>query len=101
MLEGKEEMQILQITENNTVVAKGIHIPEAVMSFDDDDKSIISYQDTGIFILSKGSCAASTEDKYKPYIGADRKTNIKIVFQSLNAAAKFVLGDKGRTNAWK
>ena len=95
------EIQLLQIFENNIAIARGVHIPEAVMSFNDSNKSAISYPDTGIFVLFKGSHAASTEDKYKPYIGIGQKTNREIIFQSRNAAAQFVLGDKGRTNDWK
>lgn len=95
------ELQILQITENGIVIAKGICIPEAVTSFCDNNTSTISYPDTGVFILFKGSYASSLEDKYKPYIDSSRKTNREIVFQSKNAAAQFVLGSKSRSNYWK
>lgn len=37
------KLQILQISENDTVIAKGIQVPEALISFNDDGKSIISY----------------------------------------------------------
>mgnify|MGYP001069569773 CR=1 FL=1 len=94
-------MGILQITENGIVFAKGICIPEAVTSFCDSNTSTISYPDTGVFILFKGSYASSLEDKYKPYIDSNRKTNREIVFQSKNAAAQFVLGSKSRSNYWK
>ena len=92
---------ILQITENGVVIAKGICIPEAVTSFCDNNTSTISYPDTGVFILFKDSYASLLEDKYKPYIDSNRKTNREIVFQSKNAAAQFVLGKTGRTNDWK
>lgn len=94
-------IEILQITENGIVIAKGICIPEAVTSFDDNNTSVISYPDTGVFILFKDSYASSLEEKYKPYIDSNRKTNREIVFQSKNAAAQFVLGETGRTNNWK
>lgn len=94
-------MGILQITENGIVIAEGICIPEAVTSFCDNNTSTISYPDTGVFILFKGSYASSLEDKYKLYIDSNRKTNREIVFQSKNAAAQFVLGSKGRANHWK
>lgn len=92
---------ILQINGNNLVSAKGIWIPEAVTSFCDNNTSTISYPDTGIFILFANSYASSLEDKYKPHINSDRKTNREIAFQSKNAAAQFVLGNKGRANYWK
>ena len=95
------KLQILQISENDTVIAKGIQVPEALISFNDDGKSIISYPDTGVFVLFKGSHASSTEEKYKSYIAPNRKTIREIVFQSPNAAAQFVLGNVGRTNLWK
>lgn len=101
MVAKQAEIQILQISKNDIAIAKGVHIPEAVMSFDDSNKSVISYPDTGIFVLFKGSRVSSTADKYKPYIGTDCKTTREIVFQSKNAAAQFVLGDQGRTNDWK
>lgn len=94
-------MEILQITENGIVIAKGICIPEAVTSFCDNNTSTISYPDTGVFILFKDSYASSLEDKYKLYIDSNRKTNREIVFQSKNAAAQFVLGSKGGANYWK
>lgn len=95
------KLDVLQITENDIVIAKGIHVSEALLSFKDRDTSIISSSDTGIFILFKGSHASSLEDKYKPYIDMNRKTTREIVFQSKNAAAQFVLGDKGRSNNWE
>ena len=101
MIAKQAKLQILQIFENDAVIANGIQVPEALMSFDDASKSIISYPDTGVFVLFKGSYASSTEEKYKSYIDADRKTIREIVFQSPNAAAQFVLGDIGRTNLWK
>lgn len=94
-------MEILQITEDGIVIAKGICIPEAVTSFCDNNTSTISYPDTGVFILFKDSCASSLEEKYKPYIDSNRKTNREIIFQSKNAAAQFVLGSKSRSNYWK
>lgn len=95
------EIPVLQITKNDTVIAKGICIPEAVTSFCDNNTSTISYPDTGVFILFKDSYASSLEEKYKPYIDSNKKTNREIIFQSKNAAAQFVLGKTGRTNDWK
>lgn len=94
-------IHILEITENEAILAKGIHIPEALLAFKDGDTSIRGYPDTGVCILFKGSNSSSTEEKYKPYIDTDHKTIREIVFQSRNAAAQFVLGSKGRTNHWK
>lgn len=94
-------LPVLKITENGAVIAKGIYISDVVTSFNDYKTSAISYPDTGIFVLFKGSYADSLEDKYKPYIDMERKTNREIVFQSRNAAAQFVLGSNGSTNCWK
>ena len=94
-------IEILQITENGIVIAKGICIPEAVTSFCDNNTSTISYPDTGVFILFKDSYASSLEEKYKPYIDSNKKTNREIIFQSKNAAAQFVLGSKSKSNYWK
>lgn len=93
--------QILQITKDDFVIAKGVYIPEAVACFCDNNISVIGYPDTGVFILFKGSYASSLEDKYKPYIDSNKKTNREIIFQSKNAAAQFVLGSEGNTNYWK
>lgn len=96
-----QEKDILKITRENTIIARGIYLPEAVTSFRDDDTSVISYPDTGVFILLKDSHAFSRESKYAPYINSDQKTTREIIFQSRNAAAQFVLGQTGRTNDWK
>lgn len=97
-----EEMrpEILQIIVEGDVVARGASLANAVLTFQDDETSIISYPDTGVFILFKGSVAASTDEKYRDSIGSDGRTNREIVFQSRNAAAEFVLGEGGRTNYW-
>lgn len=88
--------------EKDGVSAKGIHIPEAIATFDDAQISAKSYPDTGIFVLFKGSGVSPTvKEKYKQYISVDGKTTREIVFQSRNAAARFVLGDKGKTNDWE
>lgn len=96
------EMQTLTI-HTDDFTAEGIYIPEAVFSFHDADRSDISYSDTGVFILFKGShihCPA--EKKYEAYIDKTLKvTTREIAFQSRNAAARFVLGDKGNTNSWQ
>ena len=96
------QMQTLAIN-TDVFTAEGIHIPEAVFSFCDAERSEISYSDTGVFILFKGShvhCPA--EKKYEAYIDKTLEiTTREIVFQSRNAAAKFVLGEKGRTEDWK
>lgn len=99
----REQMnfRVLYIFKDDNIIATGVDIPEALISFDDNGTSVISYPDTGIFVLFRGSYASSTENKYKPYIGNDRKTTKEIVFQSKNAAAQFVLGKKGRTNYWR
>lgn len=101
MFTEQETIKVLQISKSNVAIATGIYIPEALMSFDDNDTSVISYPDTGVFVLLRGSYTSSTENKYKPYIGKDRKTTREIVFQSRNAAAQFVLGNQGCTNCWQ
>lgn len=101
MMAKQAKTEILQIFDNGIVKAKGIFIPDAVTYFHDDDISAISYPDTGVFVLFKNSCVSSVEDKYKPYIEANGKTNREIIFQSRNAAAQFVLGSKGKANYWK
>ena len=95
------EIPVLKIIEEGREIAKGIYLPEAVASFKDDNKSAICYPDTGVFILFKGSRAASAENKYKQYIDINGNTTKEIIFQSRNAAAKFVLGDRGSTDYWK
>lgn len=95
------EMEILSIDKNG-VSAKGIHVSEAIATLDDAQISAKGYPDTGVFVLFKGSDVSPTvKGKYKQYIDANGKTTKEIVFQSRNAAAQFVLGDKGRTNDWK
>lgn len=93
-------LSILNIMENDNVIASGFFIPKAVAAFHDDNISAISYSDTGVFVLFKGSFTYSSDDKYNAYINTERRTNREILFQSKNAAAQFVLGDKGRTNHW-
>ena len=93
-------MQKLQI-EKGGISAKGIYIPNALFSFDDDQKSILSYPDMGIFILLPESHAFfPAKEKYLPYI-KEGKTTRTIIFQSRNAAAQFVLGESGRPRDWK
>ena len=94
------DIKIFTISENGTH-AQGIHMPTAILAFDDFDKSVIGYPDTGLFVLFKGSCVCSTDSKFRNYIDENMKTTREIIFQSRNAAAKFVLGDKATTNYWK
>ena len=98
--QGELEVQRLKI-EKGRITAEGIYIPNALFSFDDDKKSILSYSDMGIFVLLPGSYAGpSVKGKYLPYI-SNRKTTRTILFQSRNAAAQFVLGENGRTDSWQ
>ena len=94
-------MKIYEI-ERDGVSAKGIYIPEAIAMLDDAGISAKGYPDTGVFVLFKGS-SASPEAKKKcaQYIDKNEKTTREFVFQSRNAAAQFVLGEKCRTNAWE
>lgn len=94
-------MKIYEI-ERDGVSAKGICIPEAIAMLDDAGISAKGYPDTGVFVLFKGS-SASPEAKKKcaQYIDKNEKTTRELVFQSRNAAAQFVLGEKGRTNDWE
>lgn len=93
----------MQITdENGDIIARGVWISDAITAFHDNGISTVSYPDTGLFLLFKGSQASATvDDKFKQYIDADRKTTRVIIFQSRNAAAEFVRGDKGSTGDWK
>lgn len=94
------KMQELKIVKNG-IQAYGIYVPNTLFVFDDDKKSILSYPDMGIFVLLTGSHAdISVKEKYLPYI-KDGETTRTIIFQSRNAAARFVLGDKGNTNSWQ
>lgn len=87
--------------ERDGISAEGLSIPNVLFSFDDDKQSILSYPDTGIFVLFAGSHAdPSIKEKYLPYI-KEGKTTRTIIFQSRNAAAQFVLGEKGRTDDWR
>lgn len=92
---------ILKINKNGAVIARGIYIPEALITFHDNDTSIINYPDTGVFVLFKNSLCSLKEEKYKRYIDVNSKTKIELVFQSRNAAAQFVLGENASTNCWK
>ena len=92
-------MKILKIERDKTIIARGIHMSEALITFEDNETSVISYPDTGVFILFKGSFIATKNEKFEKYI-KDSSTTREILFQSRNAAAKFVLGDEGRTNDW-
>ena len=92
---------IQHIEINGIIIAKGIHMPDSIISFCDNDNLIIGYPDTGVFILFKDSHTCTANEKYEKYINNNRKTNREIIFQSRNAAAEFVLGKKGNTNYWK
>lgn len=93
------KMKILKIERDKTIIARGIYMPEAVCAFEDNATSVISYPDTGVFVLFKGSFATTKNEKTEKYIN-NFSTTREILFQSRNAAAKFVLGEKGRTNDW-
>jgi hypothetical protein len=95
----KTGIEILEISDKN-IKAKGMHMSKAIVSFDVNKTFIISYPDTGVFILFKGSDTLSTGDKYNSCI-ENGKTTREIVFQSRNAAAIFVLGKTGNTHSWK
>lgn len=92
---------ILHIEQKETVLAQGAHFPNTVATADDNAVSMITYPDTGIFVLFVGSYAACTGKKYEQYLDDSRKTTKEIVFQSRNAAAQFVLGVRGKTKEWK
>ena len=97
----KLNVSILHIKKDGIIVAQGVYIPDAILTFEDGNKSSTSYSDTGIFVLFKGSRVYTTDTKYKKYINSNQEITKELVFQSRNAAAKFVLGTKGRTNAWE
>lgn len=97
----KLSIPVLHIMLDGARIASGVCFPNSVFAFDDDSISSMSYPDTGVFILFVGSRASSPEKKFKPYISEDDTTTKEILFQSRNAAAKFVLGESGRTNSWK
>ena len=90
----REENEYLKISDEGTE-ASGIYFPNAVLTFRDGDSSVISYSDTGVFILFRGS------DINSKNIISESRTIKDVVFQSRNMAAKAVLGDKGCTNSWK
>lgn len=94
---GEESVRLYIDGEN---AAEGIWFTSGVLSFDDDDRSVISYPDTGVFVLLKNSRCSCTDKKYARYI-VDGRTTKDLVFQSRAAAARFVLGKTGRTNHWK
>lgn len=94
------KIPILNIEKNGRIIARGIHIAEAISIFKDNGILTVSYPDTGVFILFKDSHIASTNEKIKQYLNGFNTTR-EIVFQSRDAAAKFVLGESGRTNDWK
>ena len=97
----KSNNTIMHIEENGLIIARGIHIENSLLTFKDNDISVISYPDTGTFVLFKGSNVFSRLKKHKNYVDDRGYTKTEIVFQSKNAAAEFVLGKKGRTNHWK
>lgn len=88
---------VLQITREGKNLAQGVYLPDAIMSFADDQTVSESYSDTGVFILLRGSFAYGKS----PYVAEDQRTTREILFQSRNAAAQFVLGPGGRSNHWK
>lgn len=96
----KVGVRIFEIKEGY-VEARGIYVPDTLFSYDDNGRSVISYPDTGVFVLFRGSHAECTADKYKDYIDHAQNTTREIVFQSRNAAAQFVLGERGRTSSWR
>lgn len=93
-------MQVLCIVQSGEIIAKGIYLPETVFSFSDNGEFTTSYSDMGIFILLKGSKVFAKCNNFCKYI-FNNETNKTLIFQSRNAAAKFVLGEKGHTNDWK
>lgn len=96
----REENEYLKISEDGTE-ASGIYFPNAVLTFRDGDSSVISYSDTGVFILFRGSDINSKNIISEKYLDENSRTIKDVVFQSRNMAAKAVLGDKGCTNSWK
>lgn len=96
----REENEYLKISEDGTE-ASGIYFPNAVLTFRDGDSSVISYSDTGVFILLRGSDINSKNIIFEKYLDENSRTIKDVVFQSRNMAAKAVLGDKGCTNSWE
>ena len=97
----KSNNTIMCIERNGVVLARGVYVKDSLLAFDDAKVSVISYPDTGTFVLFRSSQTNSKEEKYRDYIDEDNRTKIEIVFQSRNAASDFVLGENGRTNHWK
>lgn len=93
-------MKVLCIIQNGEIIAKGIYLPETVFSLSDNGKQTASYSDMGVFILLKGSKVFANDYNFSEFI-SNKETNKTLIFQSRNAAAKFVLGQKGHTNDWK
>ena len=94
-------LTVLHIERGGQVLAKGLFMPEAIATFDDNGISATTYPDTGVFIVFKGSHANIGNSKLDQYLTEDNTTKVELVFQSRNAAAVFVLGNSGRTNDWK
>lgn len=94
-------LSVLEIVRNGSAIACGVFLPDAVMCFNGEKTSAVSYPDTGIFILLKGSHVFAAETKTAQYIDEEQKTTGEIIFQSRNAAAQFVLGKQGSTNDWR
>lgn len=93
-------LTVLHIERGGNTLAKGLFVPEAIATFDDNGVSAVTYPDTGVFILFKGSHSESNAFKYRQYLTDDNETTTELVFQSRNAAAVFVLGTSGRSNDW-
>lgn len=99
---GQEVNGQIKVIDENGKKACGLYMPDAVFTYKDSGTLITSYVDTGVFVLFEGSDVSdSVDQKYQRYIGENRKTTREIIFQSRNAAAKFVLGEAGRENHWK
>lgn len=93
-------MQILCIVQDGEILAKGVYLPEAIISLIDNGKYTKSYSDMGVFILLKGSKVIANVSALSDFI-CNNVTSKDLIFQSRNSAAKFVLGEKGHTNDWK
>ena len=86
---------------SNGIEAYGLYIQNIIFTFKENNgKPTNSYSDMGVFLLFEGSQTMSTDNEYAKFI-KDGRTTANIIFQSRNAAAKFVAGEKYYTNFWK
>ena len=98
--DSKIERSVVFMQMKDGINANGLYVKNGVFVYEDNGRLIKSYPDTGVFVLFEGSQTVCTDEKFNDCIQNGRTTKT-IVFQSRRAAARFVLGETGKTNDWE